>query len=183
MEEDLETIGEEKVSRPMILLQRSKEQLRRRFVKENVHALGERKSNSTADNPKIPDTGAVMLLKSEAKDKALLKLGRVVDTIKDGVAHGLKPRQGNGYIVEHPLQLMYNLKIGGENPDYKLKPDAKLFVLRVRQSRRTKETANKLFKDVAAQEVEDGDWHSSWVLRTFSTFRDCYVKSFCLASF
>ena len=69
LEEDLETIGEEKVSRPMILLQRSKEQLRRRFVKENVHALGERKSNSTADNPKIPDTGAVMLLKSEAKDK------------------------------------------------------------------------------------------------------------------
>ena len=183
LEEDLETIGEEKVSRPMILLQRSKEQLRRRFVKENVHALGERKSNSTADNPKIQNTGAVMLLKSEAKDKALLKLGRVVDTIKDGVVHGLKPRQGNGYIVEHPLQLMCNLKIGGENPDYKLKPDAELFVLRVRQSRRTKETANKLFKDVAAQEVEDGDWHSSWVLRTFSTFRDCYVNSFCLASF
>ena len=32
LEEDLETIGEEKVSRPMIFLQRSKEQLRRRFV-------------------------------------------------------------------------------------------------------------------------------------------------------
>ena len=125
-----------------------------------------------------------MLLKSEVKDKALLKLGRVVDTIigKDGVVHGLKPGQGSSYIVDK-LQLMCNLKIGGENPDYKLKPDAELFVLRVRQSRRTKETANKLFKDVAAQEVEDGDWHSSWVLRTFSTFRDCYVKSFCLASF
>ena len=37
-------------------------------MKENVHAFGERKSNSTADNPKLPDTGAVVLLKSEAKD-------------------------------------------------------------------------------------------------------------------
>ena len=112
----------------------------------------------------MPDTGAAMLLKSEVKDKVLLKLGRVVDTIigKDGVVHGLKPRQGNGYIVERPLQLMYNLKIGGENPDYNFNPDAEVLVLRVRQSRRTKETANKLFKDIAAKEVEDGDWHLSW---------------------
>ena len=32
LEKDLETIGEEKVSRPMKLLQRSKEQLRRRIL-------------------------------------------------------------------------------------------------------------------------------------------------------
>lgn len=100
-----------------------------------------------------------MLLKSEAKNKALLKLGRVVDTIigKDGVVHRLKPRQGNGYIVERPLQLMCNLKIGGENPGCKLNPDAEVFVPRVGPSRRTKETANKPFKDIAAQDVEDGD--------------------------
>ena len=86
-----------------------------------------------------------------------------MDTIigKDGVVHGLKPGQGSSYIVKRPLQLMCNLKIGGENPDYKLNPDADVFVPRVRPSRRTKETANKLFKDIAAQEVEDGDWHSS----------------------
>ena len=52
MEEDLEAIGEEKVSRRMKFLQRSKEQLRRRFLKEYIHALGERKSSSTADDPK-----------------------------------------------------------------------------------------------------------------------------------
>ena len=51
----------------------------------------------------------------------------------------------------------FELEIGGENPDYKLNPEAEVFVPRVRSSRRTKETANKLFKDVAAQEVEDGD--------------------------
>ena len=105
-----------------------------------------------------------MLLKSEAKNKALWKLGCVVDTIigKDGVVHGLKPRQGSRHIVERPLQLMCNLKIGGENSDYKLNPDADVFVPRVRPSRRTKETANKLFKDIAAQDVEDSDWHLSW---------------------
>ena len=69
--EDLETTGEEKGSRWMKFVQRNKEQLRRRFLKEYVHAFGERKSNSTSDNLKIPDTGAAVLLKSEAKDKAL----------------------------------------------------------------------------------------------------------------
>ena len=44
----------------MKFLQRSKEQLRR-FLKEYVHTFGERKSNSIADNSKIPDTEAVML--------------------------------------------------------------------------------------------------------------------------
>ena len=58
-------------------------------------ALGERKSNSTENNSKIPDMGAVMLLEIETKDKALRKLGCVVDTIigKDGVVRGLKLRK------------------------------------------------------------------------------------------
>ena len=81
-----------------------------------------------------------MLLKSEAKNKALWKLGRVVDKIvgKDGVVRGLNLRQGNGYIVERPLQLVCNLEIGGENPDYKLNPEAGVFVTRVRSNRKTK---------------------------------------------
>ena len=66
---------------------------------------------------------------------------------KDRVVRGLKLRQGNGYIVEHPLQLVCNLETGGENPDYKLNPEAEVFVPRVRPSRRTKQIANKLFKD------------------------------------
>ena len=66
---------------------------------------------------------------------------------KDRVVRGMKLRQGNGYIVERPLQLVCNLETGGENPDYKLNPEAELFVPRVRPSRRTKQIANKLFKD------------------------------------
>ena len=159
VDEDLETIGEEKVSRRMKFLQKSKEYFRRRFLKEYAHEIGERKSNSTADNLKIPDTRAVVLLKSEAKEKALWKFGRVVGKIigKDGGIRGLKLRQENAVIVERPLQLDCNSEIGGENPDYKINPEAGVFVPTVRPSRRTKEIANKLFKDIAAQEVEDGD--------------------------
>ena len=81
-----------------------------------------------------------MLLKGEARDRALWKLGRVVVRItgRDGVVCRLKLRQGNGYVVECPLQLVCNLETGGENPDYKLNPDAEVFVPRVRSSRKTK---------------------------------------------
>ena len=159
VDEYLETIGEEKVSRRMKFLQRSKEYFRRRFLKEYAHEIGERKSNSTADNLKIPDTRAVVLLKSEAKEKALRKLGRVVGKIigKDGGIRGLKLRQENAIIVERALQLDCNSEIEGENPDYKPSPGAEVFVPRVRPSKRTKEITNKLFKVIAEQEVEDVD--------------------------
>ena len=100
----------------MKFLQRGNGYFRRRFLKEYAHALRERKSSSTADNPKIPDTGAVVLLKSETKKKALWKLGRVVDKIigKDGGIRGWKLRPN---IVERLLQLLCNSEMGGENPD------------------------------------------------------------------
>ena len=105
LEEDLEANGKEKVSRRMKFLQRSKKQLRRRFLKVYVHALGERKSSSTADDARNQETGVVVFLKGEARDRALWKLGRVVGRItgRDGVVRGLKLRQGNGYVVERPL--------------------------------------------------------------------------------
>ena len=67
-----------------------------RFLKEYVYALGERKCDAAAYREKIPDRGSVML-KSEARDKASCKLGRVVDKIicKDGELRGLKLRSGN----------------------------------------------------------------------------------------
>ena len=52
-------------------------------------------------------------------------------TGKDGAVRGLKLRQGNGYVVEHPLQLVCNLEIGGENLDFKLNPEAGLFTPRL----------------------------------------------------
>ena len=77
---------------------------------------------------------------------------------KDRVVRGFNLRQGNGYIVERPLQLVCNLETGGENPDYKFNPEAEVFVQRVRPSRRTKQIS---CSKTAAQEVEDGDWHLS----------------------
>ena len=68
---------------------------------------------------------------------------------------GLKLRQGNGDIVERSLQLVCNLETGGENPDYKLNPEAEVFVPRVRPSTRTKQIANKLFKDCCTR---SGRW-------------------------
>ena len=59
----------------------------------------------------------MVLFKSEAKEKALWKLGRVVGKIigKDGGIRELKLRQENAIIVERPLQLHCNSEIGGES--------------------------------------------------------------------
>ena len=108
LEQDLEKIGEEDVTKRMRFLQKSKEQLRKRFMKEYVHALDEKQHRSTGNIDKTPNIGAVVLLKGDTKDKALWKLGRVVSKIsgKDGIVRGLKLNQGNGYVVERPLQLV-----------------------------------------------------------------------------
>ena len=47
LEEDLEKIAENGVTRRMRFLQRSKENLRKRFLKEYVHALEEKQRRST----------------------------------------------------------------------------------------------------------------------------------------
>ena len=157
LEEDLEKIGEEKVTRRMIFLHRSKEQLRKRFMKEYVHALEERHQHSTGNSEQnIPKTGAVVMLKGEAKDRALWKLARVMGNItgKDGKVRGLKLKQGNGYVVERPLQLVCDLEIGGEEPDWKPNPEAGVFVPRAGPSRRTKEIANAQIRNILSQEMQ-----------------------------
>ena len=111
LEEDFQATGADKVTKRMKFFRKSKEHLQKRFLKKYVYALGKRKSEAAASSAKIQDRGSVVLLKREAKDKALWKFGRVVDkTIgKDGVFHGLKLRSGEGYVVKRPLQLMYKV--------------------------------------------------------------------------
>ena len=65
----------------------------------------------------------------------------------------MKLKQGNSYIVEHPLQLICKLEIGGEDPDCQLNPEAEVFRPRLRPSRRSKEIANERIKDIVSQEV------------------------------
>ena len=97
LEQDLQKIGEEDVTKRMRFLQKSKEQLQKRFMKEYVHAL-DKKHWSTGNIDKTPNIGAVVLLKGDTKDKALWKLGPVVSKIsgKDGIVRSLKLKQGNG---------------------------------------------------------------------------------------
>jgi len=97
------------------------------------------------------------MLKGEAKDKAMWKLGRVVSTItgKDGTVRRLKLKQGNGYIVEHPLQLVCNLEIGGEDPRWKPNPEVKAFVPRVGPDRRAKQIAKDQIRNIVEQEYKD----------------------------
>ena len=157
LEEDLENVGEEDVSKRMKFLEKSKQHLRKRFMKEYVHALEERQQRGKGNIEEIPNIGAVVLLKSDAKDKALWKLGRVVSKItgKDGTVRGLKLKQGNGYIVERPLQLVCDLEVGGEDTKWKPNPETEVFVPRVGPNRRAKEIANNLFRNIAEQEFED----------------------------
>ena len=157
LEEDLENVGEEDVNKRMRFLEKSKQHLRKRFMKEYVHALEERQQRAEGNIEKIPNIGEVVLLKSEAKDKALWKLGRVVSKItgKDGTVRGLKLKQGNGYIVERPLQLVCYLEIGGADSKWKPNPEAEVFTPRVGPNRRAKEVANNLFRNIAEQEFED----------------------------
>jgi len=44
-------------------------------MKEYVHALEEKHERSEGNTEKMPNTGAVVLLKGEAKDKGMWKLG------------------------------------------------------------------------------------------------------------
>ena len=120
-----------------------------------MHALEERQRPPTDNIAEIPNTGALVLLKDETKNRALRKLARVVgkDTGKDGTVRGLKLKQGNGYIVERPLQLVCKLEIGGEDPDCQLNPEAEVFRPRLRPSRGSKEIANERIKDIVSQEV------------------------------
>ena len=69
LEQDLEKIGEEDVTKRMRFLQKSKEQLRKRFMKEYIHALDEKQHRSTGNIDKTPNIGAVVLLKGDTKDK------------------------------------------------------------------------------------------------------------------
>ena len=127
-------------------------------MKEYVHTLEERQQHSTGNAERnVLKTGAVVMLKGEAKDRALWKLARVMGNVtgKDGKVRGLKLKQGNGYVVERPLQLVCDLQIGGEEPDWKPNPEAEVLVPRAGLDRRTKEIANAQIRNILSQEVED----------------------------
>ena len=149
VEEDLEMVGE-KITKRAAFVQRSKEQLRKRFLREYVHALDERRRSVMIAAENLPKTGGVVLLKGDTKDKAKWKLGRVVRRVtgNDGTVRGLKLKLGNGYAVERPLQLVCDLEIGGESAVKELNPKAKPFIPEPRPSRKSKDMARDFIKSV-----------------------------------
>ena len=74
--EDLDLIGDEtEVSRRMKLLQRSKPQLRQRFMNEYIHALEEwQKLVSNQQEVAVPEPRSVVLVKGDSKQRAHWKL-------------------------------------------------------------------------------------------------------------
>ena len=164
LEEDLDKIGDDKtLPKRMVFLAKSKEQLRKRWLREYLYALEERKHKQNGSDTEIPKIGKVVLLKADIKNRAQWRIGRVVGKVigRDGVIRGLKIKLGNGYIVERPFQLICDLEVGGENcaVNVKLNPKAQEFKPREKLPRKARDEAKdkmavvKIYEDQEDLEV------------------------------
>jgi hypothetical protein len=96
----------------MKYLQRTREALRQRWIREYLHALQER--HAIIGCHSNFNLGAIVLITDVLNErKPEWRLAKVVDFIKgrDGVLRGVKAKCGNGNVVERPLQLIRNLEI------------------------------------------------------------------------
>lgn len=166
LEQDFkQTEADDKLTRRLLFIRRSKDQLRKRWMGEYLRALQERQRDYNKKAPIIPKVGAVVLLKEDTKNKAYWRLGRIVSYIHgvDETVRGLKLKLGNGYIVERPLQLVCDLEVGGEVEGHTLNPDAPEFnpskpqteEREPRPGRRAKAIARDQIKSVAVHEDEE----------------------------
>ena len=160
LEQDLNKIGDnETLPKRLVLLARSKEQLRKRWFKEYLYALEERKRNQSGTDTKIPESGKVVLLKEDIKDRARWRIGRVVGRVigKDHATHGLKIKLGNGYVVEQPFQLVCDLEVEGESraANVELNPRAEEFRPRERLLRKARDEARNRMAAVNVYEDQE----------------------------
>jgi hypothetical protein len=120
LEENTDEIGDEKekLCRRLRYMKTCRQNIRRRWVNEYLHALQERfVAKNRRNNRSSPRKNSVVLLKDMTKHRAKWKLGKVVDTIvgRDGIMRGYKVKTGNGYVIERPLQLVCDLEICQED--------------------------------------------------------------------
>ena len=163
LEQDIEQLeANDNMTRRLLFIRRSKDQLRKRWVGEYLRALEERQRKHNQKEITIPGVGAVVLLKEDTRNRAYWKLGRIVDYIRglDGIVRGMKLKLGNGYIVERPLQLICDLEVGGEVGGHTLNPEAPEFKperphLEEKQRRRAKIIARDQIKSVAVHEEDE----------------------------
>ena len=158
--EDVDTLDDTSdVTRRLRYLKTCRLQLRKRWVKEYLHALEERSKTQAIANKKVPAEGSMVLIKDSIKNTGKWKLGRVESQIKgkDGVLRGFKIRTGNGYIVERPVQLVADLEIGAQ-PQLQntgLNPEVPEFRPRQLPGRAAKNAARNRMIGIAMNELED----------------------------
>ena len=113
----LETVNN--VSRRMRYLKRCSNQLRKRWANDYTKALMERRQPKHEKDPAELDNGRVILYKDYLKDNKRQKLSKIIKRIKgkDSVIRGYKIKTGNGYIIERPIQLVADLRIGKETSE------------------------------------------------------------------
>ena len=102
-------------------VQKCKDDIRKRWTREYLHSLEERRRSATRTNETTPSVGAVVLIKdSITEKKGKWKLGRIVGEVrgKDSTLRGFEILLGNGYTVERPLQLVADLEINTENTEF-----------------------------------------------------------------
>lgn len=164
LEENIEALKEESnMTRRLRYLKKCREQLRRRWIKEYLHALDEKqKQEMKRDGSKLKE-GRVVLIKDTLKRETQWRIGRIGGKVigKDGVVRGYKVRTPNGYLLERPVQLIADLEVGGEsgsitteNKVTKLNPGATEFKPQ-RPSRRSKETAKDRLVGLGLNEQEE----------------------------
>ena len=108
LDDNIETLEDKvDVTRRMRYMKRFKEQLRRRWVREYLRALDERKRQQAVPEGTILPTGRVFLINDSLKSKGQWRTGRIERQVngRDGVVRGHKIRTGNGYIIARPMQL------------------------------------------------------------------------------
>ena len=157
LEQDIEQMeADDKLTRRLLFIRKSKDQLRKRWMGEYLRALEERQRKHNKDEPTIPKVGAVVLLKEDTKNKAYWRLGRIMSFIRgiDGKIRGMKLKLGNGYIVERPLQLVCDLEVGGEVEGHTLNPEAPEFNPAEPQVEREPQRLGRTAKLIARDQIK-----------------------------
>ena len=111
----------EEMTRRLRYLKTCRDNVRKRWLNEYLHALQERFNSrpEARHGTTCMEKGSLVLIKDTTKNKANWKVGRIINPIvgKDGVTRGYKILTGSGYVIERPQQLVCDLEIAGVSND------------------------------------------------------------------
>jgi hypothetical protein len=104
--------------------------------------------------------GDVVMIKGEEKNRGVWRIGIVEKLIqgRDNVVRGVRLRAGKSY-MERPVQHLFPLELSCDMPS-KSKENTVLDVHapEFRPKRKTAEAARELFKNIAAEELQDEEY-------------------------